>query len=93
MKLARSLRLNRISGQMAILILVSLLAIHVFITATIFLTHRLDGPRGPDDRPSELAAMLKLIAATVPADRARLLSDASRTVSYTHLTLPTIYSV
>ncbi len=40
MSFARSLFFNRISGQMAILILVSLLAIHVVITAGIFLSHR-----------------------------------------------------
>ena len=52
MRLARSLFLNRIGGQMAILILASLLAIHAVIIAGLFLSHRFERARAPTRRPA-----------------------------------------
>ena len=71
----RSLFFNRIAGQMAILILISLLAIHAFIAASFFFSHR-GGPWGPpDDGPAQFVAMVRLAAATRPAERAHLIED------------------
>ena len=78
MSFARSLFLNRISGQMAILILVSLLAIHVIVTAGIFLSHRWDTSREQDENPAEIVSLARLVAAAAPAERAPLLAQIAR---------------
>ena len=75
MTFGRSLFFNRIAGQMAILVLISLLAIHAFIAASFFLSHR-GGPWGPpDDGPAQFVAMVRLAAATPAAERAHLIED------------------
>jgi len=74
MRIARFLFLDRISGQMAVLIVVSLIVIHAVITASIFLAHR-DGWRPPDDRPSMIISLVTLIAATPAEQRAHLFAD------------------
>ena len=80
MSFARPQFLNRISGQMTILILVSLLAIHVVITAGIFLSHRFEGSRVLDDGLGEVVLLVKLVAAAPPgAERTRLLMQIART--------------
>ena len=78
MSFVRSLFLNRISGQMAILILVSLLAIHVVITAGIFLSHRWDNSHRQDENPAEIVTLARLVAAAAPAERAPLLAQIAR---------------
>lgn len=78
MSLARTLHLDRISGQMAILILASLLAIHAVITASIFINHRGDGGAPRDDSAEQFVTSVKLISAALPADRARILGTIAR---------------
>ena len=87
MSFARSLFLNRISGQMAILILVSLLAIHVVITASIFLSHRWENSHGQDESPAEIVSLVRLVAAAAPTDRPRLLAQIAR--AFPHLEMRT----
>ena len=54
---------NRISGQIAVLILLSLLAIHGFITAGMYFSHA-RAPQGPpDNAPAQFVTVMKLIAA------------------------------
>ena len=75
MTFGRSLFFNRIGSQMAILILISLLAIHAFIAVSYFLSHR-GGPWGPpDDGPAQFVAMVRLAAVTPPVERAHLIED------------------
>ena len=78
MKLSGILNLKGISGQIAALVVASIVAIHLIITAS-FLIHR------PDQFDpvighghSQLAATAQLLAASPPAERARLLADAAR---------------
>ncbi len=75
MSLIRSLFLDRIGGQIAILILASLLAIHAIITASIFLS-RPEHWMPPDD--DALVALARVTAASPRAERARLLANFAR---------------
>jgi signal transduction histidine kinase len=86
MSFARALFLNRISGQMAVLILASLLAIHIVIVAGLFLSHRFEGTRAFDESPGDLVALVRLVAAT-PAggERARLVAQIAQTVPHMDL--------
>jgi signal transduction histidine kinase len=72
------LNLKGISGQIAALVVASIVTIHLIITASL-LIHR------PDQFDpvighghSQLAAAIQLLAASPPAERARLLADAAR---------------
>ncbi len=78
MTFGRSLFFNRIGGQMAILILISLLAIHAVITASFFLSHRGDAWGPPDEGPAQFVTVVRLIGATDPAERANLLAVAAK---------------
>jgi len=63
---------NRISGQIAIIIIASLVVIHMVLTAAFFLTrpdHR------PDRPPDQLVTLIELIDASPADSRARLVSD------------------
>ena len=78
MKLSGILNLKGISGQIAALVVASIVTIHLIITAS-FLIHR------PDQFDpvighghSQLAATAQLLAASPPAERPRLLADAAR---------------
>jgi signal transduction histidine kinase len=72
------LNLRGISGQIAALVIASIVALHLIITGT-FLIHRPDQLDAPVDRGhSRLAAAAQLIGATPAADRPRLLADINR---------------
>lgn len=72
------LNLRGISGQIALLVVVSILAIHLIITA-IFLIHRPDRIDPATDRGhSQLAASVQLLGAAPPGERARLRADIAR---------------
>jgi signal transduction histidine kinase len=78
MKLLGFLNLRGISGQIAALVVASIVAIHLIIAAT-FLIHRpdrIDPLIGHSD--SQLAAVVQLLAAAPPAGRPRLFSDIAR---------------
>ncbi len=78
MKLSGLLNLKGISGQIAALVVTSIVAIHLIITAS-FLIHRpdqIDPSIGHGH--SQLAAALQLLAAAPPAERPRLLADVAR---------------
>jgi signal transduction histidine kinase len=78
MKLFGFLNLRRISGQIAALIVVSIITIHLFITATFYF-HRPDRPDPMVDRGhGQLAANLQLLGAAPPAERPRLMTDIAR---------------
>jgi signal transduction histidine kinase len=79
MKLLSFLSLKRISGQIAALVVVSIVAIHLIITAT-FLIHRPDQPDLSIDRGhSQLAAAVQLLGAAPVTERPRLFADIART--------------
>jgi signal transduction histidine kinase len=79
MKLLGFLSLKRISGQIAALVVVSIVAIHLIITAT-FLIHRPDQPDLSFDRGhSQLAAAVQLLGAAPATERPRLFADIART--------------
>lgn len=63
---------SRISGQIAMMVIVSLIIIHVVLTAAFFLgrpDHRRDAP------PDQLVTLVKLVNASVPELRPRLVAD------------------
>lgn len=66
---------NRISGQIVALVIVSLIASHVVLTA-FFLFHFRKEP--PDRFESQLATLIDLIAANPPAQRDELLASINR---------------
>jgi signal transduction histidine kinase len=77
-KLLGFLNLKRISGQIAALVVTSIIAIHVIITAT-FLFHRPDQPDPRFDRGhSQLAAAAQLLGAAPAAARPKLFADIAR---------------
>ena len=78
MKLLGFLNLKGISGQIAALVVASIVALHLIITAT-FLIHRPDQIDPPIDRGhSQLAAMAQLLGAAPAAERPVLFADIAR---------------
>ncbi|MCC8939236.1 ATP-binding protein [Bradyrhizobium ivorense] len=77
MKLLSVLSLRRIGAQMAALVVVSIVALHLIITA-IFLIHRPDQPEPPDRWHNQLAAATQLLGRAPPSERPRLAADITR---------------
>jgi signal transduction histidine kinase len=78
MKLAGFLNLRGISGQIAALVVASIIAIHLILTAT-FLIHRPDQIDPSLDRGhGQLAAAVQLLGAAPAAGRPRLVADIAR---------------
>ena len=72
------LNLKGISGQIAALVVASIIAIHLILTAT-FLIHRPDRPDPSTDRGhAQLAASVQLLGAAPAAERPRLFADIAR---------------
>jgi signal transduction histidine kinase len=78
MKLFGFLNLKNISGQIAALVVVSIVAIHLII-ATTFMIHRPDQPDPKIDRGhAQFAAALQLLGTAPATERPRLLADIGR---------------
>jgi signal transduction histidine kinase len=78
MKLSGFLNLRGISGQIAALVVASIVAIHVII-ATIFLIYRPDQSEPPGDRGhAQLASTIQLLGAAAPSERQRLSADINK---------------
>jgi signal transduction histidine kinase len=78
MKLLDLLHLKNISGQIAALVIASIIAIHLILTA-IFLVSRPDQPDPTIDRGhAQFAAAVLLLGAAPAADRPRLFADIDR---------------
>jgi signal transduction histidine kinase len=78
MKLTGFLNLKRISGQIAALVVVSIVALHLIITAS-FLIHRPDQPDPSFDRGhAQLAVAAHLLGAAPASERPRLSADIVR---------------
>jgi signal transduction histidine kinase len=74
----RLLNLRGISGQIAALVVVSIAALHLIITAS-FLLHRPDQPEpSPDRGHGQLATAVQLLGAAPASERARLSADIAR---------------
>lgn len=72
-RLAATFSFRHISGQIAALVVVSLIAFHAIVTA-FWLLHRAgEGPR-PERRHDEIETLARLITATSPTDRPRLIA-------------------
>jgi len=85
MKLLGFLNLKGISGQIAALVVASIIAIHLLLTAT-FLIHRPDQLDAQIDRGhSQLAALVQLLGAAPEAGRPRLCADIARTFPQLHI--------
>lgn len=79
MKLSGFLNLKGISGQIAALVVTSIVAIHLIITAS-FLIHRPDQFEPTTGHGhSQLAAAVQLLGTAPQAERTRLLADIART--------------
>src|ERR1700682_1655554 len=78
MKLAGFLNLKRISGQIAALVIASIVALHLIITAS-FLIHRPDQPDSSGARGQpQLAVAAQLLGAAPASERPRLSADIAR---------------
>jgi signal transduction histidine kinase len=78
MKLLGFLNLRRISGQIAALVVASVVAIHLIITAS-FLIHRPDQfDQSIGQGQIQIATAVELLAAAPPAGRPRLFADIAR---------------
>jgi signal transduction histidine kinase len=78
MKFLGFLNLKGISGQIAALVLTSIVAIHLILTAT-FLIHRPDQfEPSPDHARGQIVAAVQLLAAAPAAERPRLFDDIAR---------------
>src|SRR5258708_19806138 len=85
MKLFGFLNLKGISGQIAALVVTSIIAIHLIITAT-FLIHRPDQLDPWIDRGhSQLAAAAQLLGAAPADGRPRLFDDIARAFPQLHI--------
>ena len=72
------LNLRGIGGQIAALVIVSIVVLHLIITA-IFFAHRLDQPPpAPDEGPGQLFTVAQLLGSVPAAERSRLRSDIAR---------------
>ena len=72
------LNLRGISGQIAALVVVSIAALHLIITAS-FLLHRPDQPEPSSDRgPGQLVTAVQLLGATPALERPRLSTNIAR---------------
>jgi hypothetical protein len=72
------LNLRGISGQIAALVVVSIAALHLIITAS-FLLHRPDQPDpSPDRGHGQLATAVQLLGTAPASERARLSADIAR---------------
>jgi signal transduction histidine kinase len=72
------LNLRGIGGQIAALVIVSIVVLHLIITA-IFFAHRLDQPPPtPDEGPGQLFTMAQLLGSAPAAERARLRAGIAR---------------
>jgi signal transduction histidine kinase len=70
--------LSGISGQIAALVVASIIAIHLILAAS-FLIHRPDQPDPSIDRGhAQLAASVQLLGAAAAAERPRILADIAR---------------
>jgi signal transduction histidine kinase len=77
MKLFGFLNLRGISGQIAALVVASIITIHLIITATFFF-HRPDQPEPPIAGHSQLIASVQLLGAAPASERPRLIADIAR---------------
>jgi signal transduction histidine kinase len=71
------LNLRGISGQIAALVVVSIVALHLIITAS-FLLHRPDQPDSSDRGHGQLATAAQLLGAAPASERPRLSADIAR---------------
>lgn len=78
MKRIGSLLFKRIGGQMALLVVLSLLAIHIILGAAFFLSQRVDGWSRPDEGPTQFVSAIKLLAAATPEERGALRMQINR---------------
>jgi signal transduction histidine kinase len=77
MRLARALRLNRISGQISVLVVGAVIAVHLVITATIMLGRSRDG--GPrDGGPGQLGTLIQVIDSADWSEREALVAALGR---------------
>src|SRR3954451_24043659 len=78
MKFFGFLNLRGISGQIAALVVASVVTLHLIVTAS-FLIHRPDQPDPSFDRGhAQLAAAAQLLGAAPASDRPRLMGDIAR---------------
>ncbi len=78
MRLLDFLNLKNISGQIAALVIASIIAIHFILTA-IFFVSRPDQPDPSVDRGhAQFAAAVQLLGSASPAERPRLFADIAR---------------
>jgi hypothetical protein len=83
MKLLGFLNLRRISGQIAALVVVSIIALHLVITAS-FMINRPDQPDHAADRGhAQLTSAIQLLGAAPASERPRLMADIAR--AFPHL--------
>ena len=82
MKWPGFLNLRGIGGQIAALVVISIVALHTIITAA-FLFHRPDQP-GPanDVGPNQLATVARLLGAAAVSERPRLMTDITHAFPY-----------
>jgi signal transduction histidine kinase len=87
MRLLGFLNLKGISGQIAALVVASIVAIHLILTA-IFLIHRPDQPDPQSDRGhSQLVAAAQLLGTAPAAERPGLFADIARAFPQLHIEL------
>jgi signal transduction histidine kinase len=78
MKLLGFLNLKNISGQIAALVVASIVAIHVILTASFFISRPDQPDPGIDRGHAQFAAAVQLLGAASAAERPRLYVDVAR---------------
>lgn len=78
MKLPGFASLGRISGQIAALVIASIIALHAIIMASFLLYHPDQAEPAADRGSASLATAVRLLAATPPSERPRMLANMAR---------------
>jgi signal transduction histidine kinase len=87
MSLARPRFLNRIGGQMAVLVLLSIVVFHALIFTGFYLNRYIEGERPHDEGPGQFVALVRLAANAPPgADRDAVVTRIARTFPQLNVT-------
>lgn len=87
MSLVRPQFFNRIGGQMAVVVLVSLIAIHAVAIAAFYLSRHFEGERPRDEGPGQFEALVRLAAAASRGnDRDAVIARIVRTFPHLSIT-------
>ena len=70
---------KRISGQIAAIVVISIVVINAILAASFFLNHPDEQQRDPHPEPGQLTALIQMLGGAAKEERAELLAMMART--------------